>query len=483
MQIKNIDFPHKDFFKKLFNDEIYLVGGVVRDLLISGTIKDQKDIDLMVTGIDYNELNKKLSPFGKTNTVGKSFAVIKFTKDNMIFDISVPRKDTKKDPESSSHKNFAVESGRHISLEEDLARRDFTCNSMALRISDGKLFDLFDGKGDIEKKIIKMTGPETFSDDPLRLLRAARFASVLGFSIDEEIYQMGKFIDLDGLSIERVTEEFARMLLESEKPSVGMTEYFRLSILEKLFPEIYKMSLTLQDSIFHPEKDEYGHHTVFIHVMITLDIAKKTAKIFKLPPEEEFALLIGVILHDIGKPQTTKWEHKRGRMTITSILHDSRGTGIGEKILDRMKIDTKNKFPVKTFVLKLIKNHHRVYELYSNRNVVGFKAFSRLLKEMEGRDDLLIYLDFADRQSRAGSPYEFSGLDEISKWYFNRKEELKINKKTIEPIFLGRDLIEHGVAPGEKMGSFLKELYEHQLNGKFNKKEDGLEILKKIIEQ
>lgn len=483
MHNKKLDFPQKEFFAKLFGDEIYLVGGVVRDFLISGRIKDRKDIDLMVTGIDYNELNKKLSPFGKTNTVGKSFAVIKFSMNDITFDISVPRKDTKKDPDSSSHKNFIVESGRHISLEEDLERRDFTCNSIALRISDGKIFDLFDGVGAIEKKIIKMTGPETFSDDPLRLLRTARFASVLGFSIDEEIYRLGKDIKLDELSIERITEEFTRLLLESERPSVGIMEYFRLTIIEKLFPDIYKMSLTLQDSIFHPEKDEYGHHTVFIHVMITLDIAKKIAVIFGLSPEEELTLLLGVLLHDIGKPLTTKWEYKRGRMTITSLLHDSKGIGIGEDFLNGLKIDTRNKFAIKDVVLRLIRNHHRIYELYNNRDVVGFKAFSRLLKDMEGRDDLLVYLDFADRQSRAGYPLNFTGLDEISRWYLRKKDNLKINEKTIEPVFFGRDLIKFGVSPGEKMGNYLKKLYEMQIDGKFSTKEDGLKILKKIIGQ
>ena len=170
-----------------------------------------------------------------------------------------------------------------------------------------------------------------------------------------------------------------------------MLEYFRLTILEKLYPDLYRMALTIQDSEFHPEKDEFGHHTVFIHMLIMLDIGKKIAEIKGLNNEESLALLLSVILHDIGKPVTTKWEYKRGRMTLTSVRHDSVGVGLAEVLLEELKIDTRMKFPLKEVVLKLIKNHHRVYDLYSNREDTGFKAFSRLLRDMEGRDDLLIF--------------------------------------------------------------------------------------------
>ncbi|MCK4890946.1 MAG: CCA tRNA nucleotidyltransferase, partial [Candidatus Aminicenantes bacterium] len=325
MKIKGENFPGKDLFTGLFGENVYLVGGVVRDLIISGSIDSRKDIDLMVVGYEYSELEKVLKEHGKINTVGKSFAVIKFTKDKVTFDISVPRLDRKKDSGSSSHKNFIIESGKKVSLEEDLGRRDFSCNSIAIRLSDGSVFDPFNGTDAIKKKMIVMTGPETFSDDPLRLLRAARFSSVLGFEIEEDIYKVAKDVILEELSSERITEEFFRTLLESDTPSKGLMEYFRLTILEKLYPGIYRMALTIQDSIFHPEKDEFGHHTVFIHMLTALDIGKKLAGIKGLSEEEELALLLGIILHDIGKPVTTKWEFKRGRMTVTSIRHDSVG--------------------------------------------------------------------------------------------------------------------------------------------------------------
>lgn len=483
MIINDFSFPHRDLFRKIFGGSIFLVGGVVRDILLQGRLNKERDIDLMVTGESYSSLEKKLRPFGSTNTVGKSFAVLKFSAGGITYDISIPRRDRKINSSLSSHRNFEIESGSHITLEEDLSRRDFTCNSIALRIDDGLLFDPFNGVNAIKNRVIRMTSPKTFADDPLRLLRAARFSSVLNFTIEKEIYSEAKEINLDELSMERVSEELIRMLLESGNPSRGIKEYLKLTILKKLFPEIYKMSLTIQDSLFHPEKDEFGHHTVFIHTVISLDIAKKIAGIFKLIKEEELTLLLSVLLHDVGKPEATGWEFKRGRMTVTSLYHDSMGVDISLKFLERFNIETRGKFPVKDMVLKLIRNHHRLYALYSNRDVIGFRAFSRLLREMDGRDDLLVLLDFADRQSRETDPLSFSKIDSISEWYFEKKREFNIDKKTIEPLILGRDLISVGISPGKKMGTYLERLYDMQIDGKFFTRDEGMKLLKVILNE
>ncbi len=97
MAIKGREFPHKDLFISLFKEDVYLVGGAVRDLIISGEVDNRKDIDLMVVGSEYSQLEKILKDHGKINTVGKSFAVIKFTKNRVTFDISIPRRDMKMD--------------------------------------------------------------------------------------------------------------------------------------------------------------------------------------------------------------------------------------------------------------------------------------------------------------------------------------------------------------------------------------------------
>lgn len=474
MKLRGTAFPLKKLFVDIFKDKVYLVGGAIRDLMLYGSIDKRQDIDLMVTGLDYEEIETKLKSHGKTNTVGKSFAVIKFTRNNNTVDVAVPRKDVKRDEDSHGHKNFIVEYGPHIPLEDDLKRRDFTCNSMALRLSDNELVDPFDGAGAIAKRQVIMTGPETFVDDPLRILRAARFASVHHFTVDPHIYDCSRDVPLDELSVERISEEWIRLLMESERPSVGMGEYFKLTVLEKLFPLLYPLTLTIQDSIFHPEKDEFGHHTVWHHVMVTLDIAKKIGKMYRLSEAQMLSLLLGVLFHDAGKATTTKWEFKRGRMTITSAFHDSVGVEMSEPFLTGLKIGQRNNYPVREIVLSLIKWHHRIFELYRSREVTGFKAFSRLVRDMQGEDLILALLDFADRQSREPDPLNFNEVDSITQWYFNRKEELRVNKEIIEPIIMGRDLLKVGINPGVQMGEYLRQLFELQLDGEFTTKEDGL---------
>ena len=102
------DFPLRDFFIDVFKEKIFVVGGTIRDYLLYRGINQHRDIDLIVIDHTYKEIEKKLKPFGKTNTVGRSFAVVKFSKDGLTFDISVPRKEKKRDRDSHSHKNFIV---------------------------------------------------------------------------------------------------------------------------------------------------------------------------------------------------------------------------------------------------------------------------------------------------------------------------------------------------------------------------------------
>lgn len=476
-------FPYKELFIQVFHDKVYLVGGTVRDYLLFGRIRTDRDIDLVVIDSTYETIEAALAVYGKTNTVGKSFAVVKFAIEGKTFDISIPRKDVRKSPDIHSHRNFHIETGFHISLEEDLSRRDFTCNSIAMRLLDDLLFDPFDGAGAISARLISMTNPDSFTDDPLRILRAARFASVLDFSIDPDIYTRAALVNLQELSMERVCEELFRLLLESRRPSEGLLHYFRLSVLEKLFPELYALTLVIQDSRFHPECDEQGHHTVWAHTMITIDIAAELARKFELDEEKTLALLLASLLHDVGKTGTTRWEFKRGRMTLTSVLHDSEGVTLAENFLFRLKVETRRHFPLKVVILKLIQYHHRIFELYRNQEEISYRAVARAVKDMEGEDLLLVLLDVADRVSREENPLESPDLDEIALWFLKKKEEFQINQQAVQPLLQGRDLLKIGIPAGRFMGSYLKRMFELQLDGCFSDKEGGLEILKKILSE
>jgi len=474
------DFSHKKFFVDHFGENIYAVGGYVRDKLL-GIKNSDGMVDLIITHNPAEKIIKTLKKFGKVNLVGKSFGVIKFSIDNNIYDIALPRKDFPKSKEKRGHKDFIIEADPEIPLKQDLKRRDFRCNSMVLRLSDDKLIDYFNGIKDIKEKILKLTNPQAFPDDPLRVMRAARFASTLSFEVDPNIYEISKQIHLTGLSVERINEELFKILLDSPRPSVGLREMFRLDALRQLFPDLYQLTLSIQDSYFHPEKDNYGHHTVWIHTIITVDQTKRLAEIQGIKGPQRLALLLAALFHDIGKPETAQWEYKKGRMVITNNRHDTKGEKKTKKILDQYKIHSKNGYDLRKNVLRLIRCHHRASELWQNRDVITKKAFNRLAADVNGEIELLVVLDAADRAGRDETPIK--SLDRQGKWLLNKFEELHVSSESIKPLIMGRDLLKLGVKPGPKMGKILKKLYQLQIDDEFRTKKQGIEKAKEIIKK
>lgn len=458
---------------------MYAVGGYVRDLLLKSEKTDKDHIDLLITHTSLEDIIKSIRTAGRVDLVGKSFGIIKFLKDGRTFDIALPRTDTPKETQTRKHKDFIVRSDPGIPIEKDLERRDFRCNSIALRLSDGALIDPFEGQKDIERKIIRLTNPQAFPEDPLRILRAARFSSVLNFTVDPEIYTISQNIDLSGLSVERINEETYRMLLESEQPSLGLEELFRLSALRQLIPELYRLSLSIQDALFHPEKDSYGHHTVWQHTKITIDQAKRLAVSFELSEAKQLALLLSALFHDVGKASTASWEFKRGRMVITNYGHDIASERTTREVFDRFKIHNWMGFHLRRTVLSLIKTHHRASELWQNRSSVTKKAFNRLAADVHGEIELAVLLDAADRAGRDEKPVD--RLDEEGLWLLNKFKEMNVSKETIQPLIQGRDLIKMGIKPGPPMGKILKTLYQLQLDNEFETHAAGLEAAKKII--
>jgi tRNA nucleotidyltransferase/poly(A) polymerase len=472
------EFREKEFLVHHFGAEVYAVGGYVRDL-IRGI--PSEDVDILITHHSVEDIIEKIQPYGKVDLVGKSFGIIKFTIKGKTYDLALPRKEVPRGTTVKKHKDFVISADPNLPLEKDLERRDFRCNSIALRLADGKLIDPFSGESDIRAKKIRLSNPAAFPDDPLRVLRVARFASVLEFSVDPKIYEISKEIDLSGLSVERVNEEIFKILLFSPLPSVGFEELFKLGAISQLFQELYSLTLSIQDSLFHPEKDRYGNHTVWYHTKLTMDQAKRISDLAQLSQEKKLALLLASLYHDVGKPSTARWEFKKGRMVITNNGHDVLSEKITKKILSRFKIFSWNGYKLRKTVLSLIKCHHRASELWQNRKVVTKKAFNRLAADINGEIELLVYLDAADRAGRKEKP--ITELDEEARWLLRKFKELHVSKDTIKPLIMGRDLIKMGVAPGPSMGKILKELYELQLDSEFETKKEGLQIAKKIIEK
>jgi tRNA nucleotidyltransferase (CCA-adding enzyme) len=470
------EFRDTGLFVRLFGRDVYAVGGYVRDLVM-GIVSE--DVDILITRHTLQEIIKKISAQGKVDLVGKSFGIVKFTVQGKTYDVALPRKDIAKGEGAKGHKDFLISADPDLPIEKDLERRDFRCNSLALRLADGALIDPFEGLKDIKARLIRVTNPQAFPEDPLRVLRVARFASVLGFSVDPAIYEISREIDLSGLSVERITEELFKILLLSPLPSTGLEEMFKLGALRQLFPELYGLTLSIQDSLFHPEKDPFGHHTVWHHTKLTVDQAKRLAEISRLGQERKLALLLAALFHDVGKPGTAHWEFKRGRMVITNIRHDIASEKVARRIFNRLKIFSWNGYRLRKMVLLLIKTHHRASELWQNRAEVTKKAFNRLAAEMGGEIELLVYLDAADRAGRKARLLK--DLDRQGRWLLRKFEELNVNRESIKPLIMGRDLIKLGVDPGPMMGKILDRLYRLQLDNKFETKAEGLRRAQKII--
>ena len=218
--------------------KVYQIGGAVRDELIG---KVSKDLDLLVTGIETDELQDLLSQHGKVDAVGKSFGILKFQPTGQSgepLDISVPRVDLQST--GSGHTDFEVKLGKNISLEQDQLRRDFWMNAIAKDIETGEMHDI-KGKGqfDIDNKQISVINPKAFEDDPLRMLRAVQFASRFKFTIEPEtMKEIKKNVDtIKTISAERFQEEFRKLFEKSETPSTGVELLHQTGIMERIFPK------------------------------------------------------------------------------------------------------------------------------------------------------------------------------------------------------------------------------------------------------
>jgi len=218
--------------------QVYLVGGPVRDLLLSRKVTD---LDLMVTKIEPARLSELLSPFGSVNEVGKSFGIIKLSTGREVLDFALPRKEKSTGP---GHKDFWVHADPALPVEEDLGRRDFTVNAFACELLDesgrlGPVIDAHNGLKDLERRELRLLHDKSFQDDPLRLVRAAQFAARLGFTIEPDTLKLMRRDDhlVKHLPAERISTEIDKFLA-CERPGQGFDWLERGGLVELILPEL-----------------------------------------------------------------------------------------------------------------------------------------------------------------------------------------------------------------------------------------------------
>lgn len=408
----------------------YYVGGYVRDRLLG---RDSKDIDIEIHGITEDALIELLSDMGETASFGRSFGI--HTLRGTGIDIALPRTERST---GQGHRQFDVSVDPFIGTEAASSRRDFTINALMQDVLTGEILDYHGGREDLEKGIIRHVSDASFADDPLRVLRAASFASRLGFAIAEETASLCRSIDISQLSSERIEEELAKALLGSDSPSVFFEELRRMDQLSFWFPELEALIDLPQDPLYHPEGD------VWVHTMEVID----RAAALRDKTDEPLSFMLLCLCHDFGKAVTT--ELIKGR--YHAYQHEVKGIPVIESFLRRI---VKEK-SIRRYVTGMVPLHMRP-------NVAAFskpsvKSTNRLFYEAASPGDL-VYFAICDKPVLAGEE-KFTG-DSDFLW-----ERLSVFEATMaKPHITGKDLIEAGISPGEELGRLLDYALKLRLAG------------------
>ncbi len=451
---------------QIVSDELnyptYVVGGWVRDLLLKRNQK-KTDIDFVCIGSGIKLAQKTVLKLGDEATfkVFKKFGTAMINYKGSNYEFVGARKESYR---SESRKPI-VEDG---TLEDDQNRRDFTINAMSIQLNKknyGLLIDPFNGQKDLDKKLIRtpLNPNKTYSDDPLRMMRAVRFATQLNFEIEKRSYQaiIKNAERLSIISQERITVELNQIIL-TPTPSRGFKMLFNTKLLHQFFPEFVKLQGV--DAV-----GNHKHKDNFYHTIEVLDnISKDTDNLW---------LKWAAILHDIAKPQTKRYEEGHG---WTFHTHEFIGGKMVPGIFRRLKLPLNEKM---RYVEKLVRLHLRPIVLA--KDIVTDSAIRRLL--FDAGDDIEDLMTLCDADITSKNP------NKVKKYLNNFKlvrqklkdVEAKDHIRNFQPPVDGLEIMKiFNIKQGHEIGILKSAIKNAILDGKINNnKKEALEFVIKIAKK
>jgi len=445
-----------DYVRSLGLDA-YLVGGAVRDELLG---LDSKDADFLVLGVDTEELRAALTSHGRVEDLVVANRLVgirlhpsdskirKLTRAGIEF--APPRKEVSTGP---GRHDFEIVADPDLSVEDDMRRRDFTVNAMARRLADGELIDPIGGRTDLEARRLRTVSPQSFREDPLRLVRALRFVSQLGFEPDEELLaqmreeapavklvsgeRIGGGLSADGMG------ELSKLLLGAE-PARALRLARDTGVLVELLPEF-------RPAIGFNQESRYHDLTVDEHTFAVVQAAADRG--FSLP------VRLAALFHDLGKP-IVGWRGSDGRLHyyakpgFAAHGHDQVGADLAAEALLRLRYPN----ALRKYVVRIVRRH-----MFQPGK--GDARRARRFLRRNG-DELAFDLidhkhaDLLGKRGTEGEPPPVEEIERLGRFREVVEQELSSPHRLQDLAVDGNDLIELGFRPGPQLGRILHDLLD-----------------------
>jgi tRNA nucleotidyltransferase (CCA-adding enzyme) len=414
---------------------LYAVGGRVRDELraqFEPAPVSTKDLDYVVTGMPLESLVAALQPLGRIDVVGASFSVVKLSVGSETVDVALPRREHSV---GVGHREFQVEAGPSVTLEEDLGRRDFRMNMLARALPSGLLIDPYDGQDDIRERRIDILAPASFQEDPLRMLRAAQFAARFEYSTSANLRAaMTESAPLvTSVSAERINDELTKLFVEARKPSIGLELLCETGVLAFLWPELLEG--------VGIEQNEWHAYDVWTHLLATLDAS----------PPGDLTTRLAALLHDVGKPRTKEGPH--------FYRHELVGAEMAEAMLERFRFSN----GVVNATGHLVRHH-----MYNADPQLTDAALRRFIRRVQPENiERLFALRQADvrgsglpKRDDSNERFEARVYAELARKPAFSIADLTVDGDDVIAALLRRDEVSPGFAGDERVGAALRWLFE-----------------------